>query len=188
MSGILLLLQTRLESLACSKVGWVSSLQKCVSKIGRIWPPSAHTISIVPGAAQSAPLPPPSGWSGPSWDSSHSIPWISLDDLRSLKARATFVGHSAAAHVNAAAVSMSASTDHFHASERSVARARAQCRLRSHRCRDGRPRRAIAAPRRKTSRWTSPDAGSRCCHVAAVAAMQIATRAKTCCSRTSTAS
>ena len=151
------MLQTRLGSLACSKVGWVSSHQKCVSKIGRIiWPPSAHTtISIVPGAAQSAPLPPPSGWSRPLWDSSHSISWISLDDLRSLKARATFVGHSAAAEESAAAVSMSASTDHFHASERSVAQARAQCRLRSHHCGDGRPRRATAAPRRKTSRRMS---------------------------------
>ena len=105
-----------------------------------------------------------------------------------MSTRSTFLRHSAAAEESAAAVSMSASTDHFHASERSVAQARAQCRLRSHRCGDGRPRRAIAAPRRKTSRWTSPDAGSRCCHVAAVAAMQIATRAKTCCSRTSTAS
>ena len=105
-----------------------------------------------------------------------------------MSTRSTFLRHSAAAEESAAAVSMSASTDHFHASERSVAQARAQCRLRSHRCGDGRPRRAIAAPRSKTSRWTSPDAGSRCCHVAAVAAMQIATRAKTCCSRTSTAS
>ena len=78
------------------------------------------------------------------------------------------MGHSAAAHVNAAAVSMSASTDHFHASGRSVAQGRAQCRLRSHRCGDGRSRRAIAAPRRKTSRWTSPEAGSRCRRVAAV--------------------
>ena len=188
MSGILLLLQTRLESFPCSKVGWVSSIQKSGRSGCPLLPPSASEITIVPGAAQSAPLPPPSGWSGPSWDSSHRISWISLGDTWLWRTRATFVGHGAAAHESAAAVSMSASTDYFHASERSVAQARAQCRLRSHRCGDGRPRRAIAAPRRKTSRWTSPDAGSRCCHVAAVAAMQIATRAKTCCSRTSTAS
>ena len=183
-----MLLQTRLGSLACSKVGWVSSHQKSARSVARFCHQAACRFSIVPEAAQSAPLPPPSGWSGPSWDSSHRISWISLDDLRSLKARATFVGHSAAGEESAAAVSMSASTDHFHASERSVAQARAQCPLRSHHCWYGRPRCAIAAPRRKTSRWTSPDAGSRCCHVAAVAAMQIATRAKTCCSRTSTAS
>ena len=184
----MLLLQTRLGSLPCSNVGWVSSPKKFRTLRCRFCHQACPKVLIVPRAAQSAPLPPPSGWSGPSCDSSHRISWISLDDLRSLKARATFVGHSAAAHVNAAAVSMSASTDHFHASGRSVAQGRAQCRLRSHRCGDGRSRRAIAAPRRKTSRWTSPDAGSRCCHVAAVAAMQIATRAKTRCSRTLTAS
>lgn len=182
------MLQTRLESLPCSKVGWVSSHQKSARSVARFCHQAACRFSIVPEAAQSAPLPPPSGWSGPSWDSSHRISWISLDDLRSLKARATFVGHSAAAEESAAAVSMSASTDHFHASERSVAQARAQNRLRSHRCRDGRPRRAIAAPRRKTSRWTSPEAGSRCRRVAAVDGNTLPTRATTCCSRTSTAS